>query len=36
VEFVAGEGGTIAVITLSETDLRPMHREEILHVRVVF
>ena len=35
VEFVTGEGGTIAVITLSETDLRPMHREEILHVRAL-
>ncbi|MDW8215217.1 MAG: DUF4926 domain-containing protein [Roseiflexaceae bacterium] len=33
VEFVTGEGETIAVVTLAEADIRPMHREEILHVR---
>ncbi|MFN3980146.1 MAG: DUF4926 domain-containing protein [Caldilinea sp.] len=33
VEFVTGEGATVAVLTLSETDLRPMHQAEILHVR---
>jgi hypothetical protein len=33
VEFVTGEGKTIAVATLSSSDIRPMQREEILHVR---
>ncbi|MEW6718526.1 MAG: DUF4926 domain-containing protein [Chloroflexota bacterium] len=33
VEFVSGEGKTIAVVTLTETDIRPMRHEEILHVR---
>jgi hypothetical protein len=33
VEFVTGEGQTVAVLTLSETDIRPMRRREILHVR---
>jgi len=33
VEFVTGEGKTIAVVTLSEADIRPMRQEEILHVR---
>lgn len=33
VEFVTGEGKTIAVATLSKSDIRPMQREEILHVR---
>jgi hypothetical protein len=33
VEFVTGEGATVAVLTLSATDLRAMHRAEILHVR---
>ncbi|MBN1452514.1 MAG: DUF4926 domain-containing protein [Anaerolineales bacterium] len=33
VEFVTGEGKTIAVVTLSKADIRPMRREEILHVR---
>ena len=28
VEFVTGEGKTIALATLSETDIRPMRREE--------
>jgi hypothetical protein len=35
VEFVTGEGKTVAVITLSKADIRPMHREEILHVRAL-
>lgn len=35
VEFVTGEGQTIAVVTLTETDIRPMRREEILHVRAL-
>lgn len=33
VEFVAGEGETIAVVTLSASDIRPMRRADILHVR---
>ncbi len=33
VEFVTGEGKTIAVVTLEESDIRPMLRQEILHVR---
>ncbi len=33
VEFVTGEGKTIVVATLSNSDIRPMQREEILHVR---
>lgn len=35
VEFVTGEGQTIAVVTLTEADIRPMRREEILHVRAL-
>ena len=34
VEFVTGEGKTIAVVTLEKSDIRPMQRQEILHVRV--
>ena len=33
VGFVKGGGETIAVVTLSETDIRPMHNEEILQAR---
>jgi hypothetical protein len=33
VEFVTGEGGTIAVVTLSLNDVRIMGGKEILHVR---
>ena len=35
VEFVTGEGETVAVVTLSKADIRPMGREEILHVRAL-
>lgn len=35
VEFVTGEGQTIAVVTLTERDIRPMRRGEILHVRIL-
>ncbi len=35
VEFVTGEGDTVALVTLSEQDLRPMRRDEILHVRAL-
>jgi hypothetical protein len=34
VEFVTGEGKTVAVITLEQSDIRPMRRQEILHVRM--
>lgn len=33
VEFVAAEARTVAVLTLSGSDVRPMGAEEILHVR---
>jgi len=33
VEFVTGEGETVAVVTLSASDVRPMRRADILHVR---
>lgn len=33
VEFVTGEGGTIAVVTLNRGEIRAMHQREILHVR---
>ena len=33
VEFVSGEGGTIAVLTLNRDEIRSMHQREILHVR---
>lgn len=35
VEFVTGEGETIAVATLTAEDIRPIGREEILHVRAL-
>ena len=35
VEFVTGEGATIAVVTLSQQDIRPMYAQEILHVRAL-
>ena len=33
VEFVTGEGETVAVLTLTAEDVRLMRRREILHVR---
>lgn len=33
VEFVAGSGATLAVLTLGADDLRPVSGSEILHVR---
>lgn len=33
VEFVASSGKTIALITLTSKDIRPMAKHEILHVR---
>jgi hypothetical protein len=33
VEFVTAEGKTIAVLTLSQADIRLMRAREILHVR---
>jgi len=35
VEFVSGEGDTVAVITLPGSDLRPIEPREILHVRTL-
>ncbi len=33
VEFVAGGGDTIAVLTLTPEDVRPIRQREIMHVR---
>jgi hypothetical protein len=33
VEFVTAEGRTVAVLTLTTDDIRPMKAREILHVR---
>ena len=33
VEFVTAEGKTIALLTLTNADIRPMANREILHVR---
>lgn len=33
VEFVTGEGKTIALLTLDSKDIRSMYQNEILHVR---
>ena len=33
VEFVSGEGDTVAVLTLPASALRPIEAREILHVR---
>ena len=33
VEFVAGSGATLAVVTLHTNDIRPVATSEILHVR---
>ena len=33
VEFVAGSGATLAVVTLDAADIRPVATSEILHVR---
>jgi hypothetical protein len=33
VEFVTGEGQTVAVLTLLPEDIRPIRKQEILHVR---
>ena len=35
VEFVTGEGKTVAMVTLTKDDIRPMHEQEILHVRAL-
>ena len=35
VEFVSGEGATLAVLTLSQEDIRPMYAREILNVRAL-
>ncbi len=33
VEFVTAQGETIAVLTLEKSDIRPLEKREILHVR---
>ena len=33
VEFVTAEGQTVALLTLTQADVRPMGSREILHVR---
>jgi hypothetical protein len=33
VEFVTAEGTTVALLTLTEADVRPMNENELLHVR---
>lgn len=33
VEFVAGIGDTIGVLTLEKADIRPIGRKEVLHAR---
>jgi hypothetical protein len=35
IEFVTAEGKTIAVLTLQESDIRPLRGGEILHAREV-
>ena len=35
VEFVTGEGQTLAVLTLKAEDIRLMREQEILHVRTL-
>ena len=35
VEFVTAEGRTVAVLTLTPEDIRPMGEKEILHVREI-
>jgi hypothetical protein len=35
VEFVTGEGETVAVLTLSDDEIRPMAQREILHARAL-
>lgn len=35
VEFVTAQGETIAVLTLKASDIRPIEKREILHVREI-
>jgi hypothetical protein len=35
VEFLTAEGKTIALLTLTTNDIRPIHHAEILHVREI-
>ncbi|KPK81976.1 MAG: hypothetical protein AMS25_04080 [Gemmatimonas sp. SM23_52] len=35
VEFVAGDGRTLAILTLRPEDVRALAEEEILHVRAI-
>lgn len=33
VEFVTAEGGTVALLTLNAADIRPVGKNDLLHVR---
>ena len=33
VEFVTADGRTLALLTLEQTDIRPIGRREVMHVR---
>ncbi len=33
VEFVTAEGGTVALLTLAAADIRPVGKNDLLHVR---
>ena len=35
VEFVTGEGRTVALIALAEADLRPLGAQDVLHARTL-
>ena len=35
VEFVTAEGKTLALLTFTEADIRPMNKREILHAREI-
>jgi hypothetical protein len=35
IEFVTAEGKTVAVLTLSDKDIRPFEHSEILHTREI-
>jgi hypothetical protein len=33
VEFVSADGRTVALLTVTDADIRPLHQNEILHAR---
>ena len=35
IEFVSAEGKTVALLTLSSSDIREVHGQEVLHVRAL-